>query len=259
MLDKSSIVRAADFDRFWLKGRALELCEPLNMHRKLWEYAIIAQVYRERIISGGKVLGFGVGLEPMVAWFAKHFASVLATDRPDTTADWTSTQQHAQSLEQLRRPTICKDWVFDLHVKFAPVDMNAIPEDLMRGEFDLTWSAGSFEHVGGIEQSLDFFCRQMACLKPGGLAVHTTEYNPDNTNPTLEAHNIVLFRRQELEELERRLARQGDTLWPLDLAFGNDKVDQHVDREPYGLPHLKMGFGPFVTTSVLLVARRGGL
>lgn len=254
----SCVVRARDFREPWLPERARELAHPLMVHRKLWEFCAIAQVCREHGVPGARALGFGVGLEPLAAWFASRGATVVATDRPDETLEWDDTNQHAVGLEHLRHPDVCPDAEFEARVSFRPVDMNEIPDELCRGEFDFTWSAGSFEHIGGIDRGLDFFCRQMACLKPGGLAVHTTEFNMFSYQPTMEQPNLVLFRVQELQVLAERLAAQGDRLWPLDLASGIEPDDLYIDSPPYRLPHLKLALGAFTTTSVLLVARKGG-
>lgn len=257
-LATSCVVRARDFREPWFPERARELAHPLLLHRKLWEFCVIAQVFRENLGPGARALGFGVGLEPLAAWLAAQGASVVATDRPDETLEWDHTNQHASGLDHLRHPAVCPEREFAERVSFRAVDMNEIPDDLCRGEFDFTWSAGSFEHVGGIDRGLDFFCRQMACLRPGGLAVHTTEFNMFSYEPTLEQPNLVLFRVQELQVLAERLAVQGDRLWPLDLASGTEPDDLYIDSPPYRLPHLKLALGAFTTTSVLLVARRGG-
>jgi hypothetical protein len=254
----SRVVRAREFREPWFAERASELGEPHKMHRKVWEFCTIAQVAHDLMPSNAKALGFGVGLEPLAAWLAARGATVVATDRPDTTAEWDNTNQHAVSLEHLRHPGVCPDAEFDERVRFLPLDMNEIPDDLCKGEFDFTWSAGSFEHIGGIDKSIDFYCRQMECLRPGGLSVHTTEFNMFSYKPTMDEHNLVMFRVQELQVLAERLAAQGDELWPMDLASGVEPADLYIDSAPYTLPHLKVAVGPFVTTSVLLVARRGG-
>ena len=95
MLNRSSIVRAIDFREPWFVDRTAELGEELKLHRKLWEFVVIAQVYRERIqyIQGfGKALGFGVGLEPLASWFAAQEAEVLATDYPIMRKEWKGQQ-----------------------------------------------------------------------------------------------------------------------------------------------------------------------
>ena len=59
-------------------------------------------------------------------------------------------------------------------MRFRAVDMNDIPPDL-RG-FDFTWSSCALEHLGTLRAGADFVVEQMTCLRPGGVAVHTTEY-----------------------------------------------------------------------------------
>ncbi len=253
MLETSTIVRARDFRTRWLHRRATELGEPWRMHRKLWEFAQIAQVYAERLVFGGRVLGFGVGREPLPAWFACRGADVVATDRPDAAPEWADTGQWARGLDDLRRPW-CPDAVFTNRVRFEPVDMNAIPFHLR--DFDLTWSCGSFEHIGGFDQSIEFFSRQMQCLCRGGLAVHTTEYAPQNDQPTLNAPTLVSFRLQELQRLIDRVTADGGEFFPLDVVPGDEPEDLRIDVEPYTPEHLSLRIGHCVTTSIVLIAQK---
>lgn len=241
-------VRASDFSTPWFWQRADELGHKVVFHRKIWEQCVITQVYRNIVFSNGIVLGFGVGREPLAAWFAKRGALVTATDSPNTNPAWTDTGQHATSIDDVG----CSGFK---GVTFRPVDMNNIPEDL-HGRFDFTWSSGSFEHLGSIEAGLSFFCNQMKCLKRGGIAVHTTEFNPI-FGDTLETKDLVLFRLRDIIELGERLMKQGDNLWPFDPSPGLYPEDLHVDKEPWGLPHLSIKVGDFTTTSIVLIARRG--
>ena len=57
---------------------------PSHMHRKNWEFVwIIAVLHRAGLLRTGKrALGFGVGNEPLPAFFAKVGMEVLATDAP---------------------------------------------------------------------------------------------------------------------------------------------------------------------------------
>ena len=257
----SSVVRARDFEAAWLRARAAEMREPFKVHRKLWEFALIAQAFEERVGRPGAVaVGFGVGHEPLPAWLAGRGASVVATDLPSDAEDrWTTSGQHAEGRDGLRFNEICSREQFDA-IEFRQVDMRAIPDDLLRGEADFTWSAGSFEHLGSIEAGLEFFCRAMRCLKPGGVAVHTTEYNyaAKRGGPTCNKADIVLFRAEDFEELARRLRAQGDELMPIDLALGDTQADRSVDAPPYrDEPHLRCRVGSWLTTSVALVALRG--
>src|ERR1700684_3063496 len=58
------------------------------LHRKMWEWLIIAAALRERgmLAAGRRGLGFGVGQEPLVALFAAEGCEVVATDQPPVDA-----------------------------------------------------------------------------------------------------------------------------------------------------------------------------
>ena len=133
---------AAEFAQPWYQARLKELNLAPKMHRKPWEFAAIAQAFRDRL-PGTKALGFAVGKEPIPAWLANLGVDVVATDRPDPGL-WI-TRQHSTGLDELRREGICDEEKFRQHVTFRPLDMRAIDEDLKQGQFDFTWSAGSFD------------------------------------------------------------------------------------------------------------------
>ena len=56
--------------------------QPMQMHRKVWEYCFIAQALRERdMLSPERSgLGFAVGQEPLTSLFASYGCKILATD-----------------------------------------------------------------------------------------------------------------------------------------------------------------------------------
>jgi len=248
-------VRASDFERPWFPARARELAGAFKYHRKLWEHCAIAQAYRDRIGQGGRCLGFGVGKEPVPAWLAAQGAQVVATDRPDPGV-WLE-RQHARNVEELRCEGICDEVSFRELVKYETADMNLIPERYHR-QFDFTWSSSCFEHLGSIEHGLRFFLEQMKCLKPGGIAAHTTEYQFAPTDHCYQSPDLSFFRVQDLIDLTRRIKAQGDRLWPMDLAAGTHPFDTHIDQQPFKIePHLNLALGPVQFTSVLLIATRG--
>jgi hypothetical protein len=259
MMDKHSrLVRAVDFQEEWLQERAYELDEPVRLHRKLWEFAVIVQIAQQQFNPlQCRVLGFGVGHEPLASWFAARGSQVLATDRPDKTKEWTATGQHALDREACFFPRIVTRSVFDEAVTFRPVDMTRIPQDLQTGTYDLLWSCGSLEHLGGFKAGIKFICEAMSCLRPGGFAVHTTEYQVDGPITPLEHKTLCLYRAPELVDLERSLQQQGDSLWPYDLQLGTTTADHTVAEMVDSMPHLQVKIGSWVTTSLLLVAQRG--
>jgi len=264
-------VRASDFRADWLSLASAQLHLPLTPpHRKLWEFAVILHVFRVLKASSPtlirpRVLGFGVGREPLPAWFVGHGCSVLATDKPeaDTLAGWKETGQHAAGHSQLGRLGYVSEEEFAAGCEYRAIDMADLPSDLWRGRFDLTYSCGSFEHIGGAHAGLLFFTRQMDVLRPGGIAVHTTEYeyDPDPGTLPLDTPDLSLYRDADIAMLSTALEAQGDLLLPLDAARGIEPEDLYIDHPPYepsAISHLNIELaGGRRTTSIALIAIRG--
>jgi hypothetical protein len=144
---------------------------------------------------------------------------------------------------------------FDRLVDFRVVDMNQIPSDLT-GQFDFCWSACALEHLGSIAQGLDFIERSVACLVPGGVAVHTTEFNCSSDEGTLDHASTVLFRQRDLQHLAKRLQANGHRM-AITFDLGDQPLDQHVDIAPYSADrHLKLQIQQWVTTSFGLIIHK---
>jgi FkbM family methyltransferase len=244
--------------RYWIGRLGL----PFQLRRKDWEFAFILQTLYERglLVTGVRGLGFAVGEEAIPALLASMGCEVVASDLDpgDARAQaWAETAQLATSLEKLRRPAICPEDDFARLVSYRHVDMNQIPSDLR--DFDFTWSSCSFEHCGSIELGLKFVESQMACLKPGGIAVHTTEFNLTSEDETIEEGVTVIFRRRDIDEMVCALEAAGHHVEPVSYVLGQTKDDQTVDIFPYtSIPHLKLLlFDRYVSTSVALIVRKG--
>jgi SAM-dependent methyltransferase len=256
-----ALCRQVDFSAPYFNFWTMRLGEGLRYHRKLWEFVFICQALWERglMSEGRRALGFGVGTEPLTALFASHGCEVLATDLSMGEAvdmGWTSTNQHAAGKEALRKPAICPDAMFDAHVAFEECDMNRIPDRYT--DFDFCWSACALEHLGSIEHGLAFIERSVACLKPGGWAIHTTEYNISSDEETVDDQYTVLFRKRDFEALAARLTAQGHTVYPINYDPGDEPVDQYIDVAPYRPePHLKIALAGFAATSIGLIIQRG--
>lgn len=257
----STVCRQEAFETGHFAYWSRRLGLPPSYHRKTWEYAFICQALWERgaIRPGAKGLGFGVGHEPLPAFFASEDCDILATDvaaDAATRLGWSDRDQHAASLATIRFEHLCPGPQFDRHVSFRVCDMNAIPDDL--GEFDFCWSACAFEHLGSIEQGLRFVERAMSCVKPGGWVVHTTEFNLSSSDETLDNMGTVLFRRHDMEALGERLAARGHRVAPFDFDPGLAPLDRYIDVPPYRTePHLKLAIEGFATTSIGLIIQRG--
>lgn len=231
-----------------------------RMHRKQWEFCYILQALktREMLVPGKRALGFGVGLEPLAAIFADRGVSVLATDlEPEGAheAGWVKTAQHARNKASLNDRNICDPAKFDELVDFRFMDMNAIDPDL-EGQFDFVWSACAFEHLGSIMHGLEFVLNSVKCLKPGGVAVHTTEFNCSSDGDTLDNASTVLFRKRDFLLLERRLKLIGAEM-EFNFNLGQQPLDLHVDTPPYSVDeHLKLQIMRWSVTSFGLIIRK---
>ncbi|GIL40947.1 methyltransferase domain-containing protein [Roseiterribacter gracilis] len=260
VFEQSVLCRQEHFETGYFSYWAAQMAHLPVYHRKLWEFVFIAQALHERglLRSDSRGLGFGVGKEPLTALFAARGCRILATDADATQAahnGWVRSQQHAAELDGLRWPQICDDARFDNQVAFAPFDMNDTPGEF-RG-YDFCWSACALEHLGSIENGLAFIRRSLDCLRPGGVAVHTTEFNLHHDERTIDNAATVLFRRRDLERLFAELQEDGHVCAPLDLREGHRPVERFIDLPPFrSHPHLKLALEGFPTTSIGLIVQR---
>ena len=260
----STICRQRDFDERYFRDWVRRFAQPLRYHRGLWEWVFVAEMLRRggALVPGSRGVGFGVGREPLPAVFASFGCAVVATDLAEREAaekGWAGGVQYAGRLDLLRNGAICPEDRFGRLVQFRAVDMKDIPADL--AGFDFCWSCCALEHLGSIEAGLGFIERSLTVLRPGGIAVHTTEYNVLSDRATLRKGPTVLFRRRDLASLQDRLAQAGHGPAPLDLAPGDLVLDNFVDLPPYqpNEPHLLLEFQGYTTTSVGLVVRKSAL
>lgn len=262
----------ADMESDWVAHWCGQLLTPVLYHRKLWELAYVLQAIHDagHMRAGAKGLGFGCGEEPIPSYLASHGVTVTVTDLEAAEAQaagWARTNQHAASLDQAFQPRMIDRTDFDRLVDLRFVDMNAIPADLTG--YDFCWSICAFEHLGSIEQGLAFVENSLATLRPGGLAVHTTEFNIDPSAPTIDHWPSVLFKREHFTALAERLWAKGHNVAPLDFDIGDKPMDRFIDLPPWGhdLPpelskwhgtgeHLKVGVDGFISTCFGLIIHK---
>lgn len=257
---RSELCKAKDFRQNWYLHWCRVLGEEPNYHRKQWEYVYILQALMERgcLEPGKRGMGFAVGTEPLPSVFASLGVDVLATDiEPDRGAamGWTNSNQLCTGLQSLYKCNIVEEETFYKRVEYLPVDMNHIPAELRN--FDFNWSSCSFEHLGTIEQGIRFLRNQLRTLKPGGWAVHTTEYNISSNHETQDNDPTVVFRYRDIEALASLLREEGHMVEELDYSLGALPEDFAVDFLPHEQKiHLKLQLGAFVVTSIGLIIRK---
>jgi hypothetical protein len=257
---RSSTCKQADFHSRAYHDWCAEINVSPRFHRKQWEFYYIGRALTERglLTLGKRGLGFGVGKEPLAAVFARAGCELLLTDMALDEAKeqgWATTNQHATNVGDLNIRNLCPQEKFLAQVRFETADMNHIPDDFR--DFDFCWSSCALEHLGSIDLGLSFITRSLDCLKPGGIAVHTTEFNVCSNDATLDNASTVLFRRRDLDRLQSQLAAAGHTMEPLVFDFGNEPLDAYIDMPPYKTnKHLKLALAEWVTTSVGIIVRK---
>ncbi|MBO1064033.1 class I SAM-dependent methyltransferase [Dolichospermum flos-aquae UHCC 0037] len=147
---------------------------------------------------------------------------------------WMETDQHTDMLEQVFYPDIVNQDTFKENVSLKYVDMNDIPDEL-HNKYDFCWSVCALEHLGSINKGLDFIENSLKVLKPGGIAVHTTEYNYTNEPETIDNWPTVIFQNRHFEEIAKRLKNQGYQVAELDFNVGNKPLDRFIDIPPYSV------------------------
>lgn len=256
----SALCKELDFHQPWYLRWAEEIKETPRLHRKLWEFVYITQALYERglLTNGKKALGFAVGTEPLPALFAKYGVQVTATDIDPELGEqkgWTNQDQLCYGVDTLNTKGICPQEDFAKLVSYRPVDMNNIPDDLK--DYDFTWSACAFEHLGSIEHGLSFVKNQMKTLKPGGWAIHTSEYNISSNEETFETEGVVVFRQKDYRRVAEELRAEGHFVEELDFSLGWLPTDYYVDLPPFkDSPHLRLQLGKFVSSSFCLIIRK---
>jgi len=261
-----------DIESDWAAHWCAELKIPVVYHRKIWELVYILQAMFENghLKPGSRALGFGCGEEPIPSYLASLGMQVTITDlepKRAQLAGWADTNQHAASLVQAFKPYLVPIDAFEKLVNLQYVDMNDIPHTL--NGYDLCWSVCALEHLGSIENGLTFIEASLATLRPGGLAVHTTEFNINPEGPTIDNWVTVLFQQKHIRALADRLRGNGHYVAELNFDLGKKVMDRFVDIPPFhhDMPteiqewvgeqyHLKVGFDGFVTTCIGIIVRK---
>ncbi len=241
----------------------MEMRQEPRLHRKQWEYVFILQVLysNNMLTSGRKGLGFGVGKEPLPAITVSRGCSLVVSNLDRDLAfreGWIQSNQYADELSDLNYRGICDLEEFKRKVVYHSIDMNSIPSQFMQHEYDFVWSSCALDHLGSIDHGVDFILNSLRCLKIGGVAVHTTEYNVTSNWDTIDHSHTVLFRRRDIESLQKAVRDMGCRM-SFNPNIGTGTYDICYDSPPFvPAPHIKLKLGNYVSTSVGLVIENAG-
>ncbi|MGJ7494379.1 class I SAM-dependent methyltransferase [Variovorax sp. RT4R15] len=243
-------------------GKVWDGMEGKWLHRKLWEWCAVAQALEERgMLEPRRTgIGFAVGQEPLPSLFAKRGVDLVASDFHGDGAEptWATTGQLGQSLDAIHWPGVLSAAEFGARATYQNIDMRNLSA-LPRSAFDFSWSSCSFEHLGSLDAGLQFLVDSLECLKPGGIAVHTTEFNISSNDTTVEEGSSVIYRRKDIESFEMRLRNLSCAIEALNFDAGSEQHDIAYDYPPYythGRQHLKLQLDGYISTSLLLIIRK---
>src|SRR6516165_8317918 len=105
--------------------------------------------------------------------------------------------------------------------------MSDIPSDL--DGVEVWWGCCALEHLGSLDAGIRFVERSLDTLRPGGWAVHTTEFNISSDAATVERGSTVLYRKCYLKRLIENLQNYGTQIALLDLIARRQILDGFVD------------------------------
>jgi len=101
----------------------------------------------------------------------------------------------------------CKPAVFDENVSVRVASWRRIPEDLVN--FDFLWSARANEILFTVAATAKFVQDAMACLRPGGFAVHTFSYDLAPGGRSTPSTERVLLQQGDVERIALLLVSRG--------------------------------------------------
>jgi hypothetical protein len=250
----------------WAAHWSQEMQMPVTYQRKCWELCYVSQVlYNEgKLQQGARGLGFACADEPLPSLFAKYGVRVLATDFEPGRAEGQAWRNGGLNpFAKLRRTEICRDEARLASIETRHIDLRKIPPDL-HGQFDFCWSIGVVEHLGSIENGLQFVENSILTLKPGGISIHITEFNVHDED-TVDNWPTVFFQKRHFLDLAERLKQRGLIVYEFDFDTGKGILDGFVDLPPFfdanhplqnAHAHLKLSIDGFVCTSFGLVVKK---
>jgi len=149
----------------------------------------------------------GLGFEPSPS----GVPAALATLGTRIVAGFPTRPGHPLNPAQLKRDLSgrapCDKTVFEQNVTVRVASWRRIPEDMVN--FDFLWSARANERLYSVAAVVRFVEDAMACLRPGGLAVHTFSYDLSPGGRATPSTERVLLQQGDIERISLLLVSRG--------------------------------------------------
>ncbi len=247
-----------DWENLEIKGALVELQDPdfqKYINRKYWEWAmgLIAMRRLGKLNEKSTAIGVGAGKEPFIFYLANKINHVYATDLYEG-REWKEAP-----ADFPENPNKYVPFPYREHA-LTVARMNGTKLEFPSDNFDIAFSFSSIEHFGGKHHSgaLQSLREMERVLKPGGIAVITTEYILNNkthyeffNKQTIYSDLIDRVEMKLVEPLDLRVTTGTlDTVMEIfDAIKWNDKDDDYKKTHPTILLRLY----DILFTSVMLV------
>ena len=235
-------------------------------HRKAWEFAIGVLALEEAGLlddpDGSMGLSVGAGHEAVLYYLTTRCRWLIATDLYGV-GDFAHGEAGAMMLTD---PDLFAPYPYRRR-RLTTVHMDALDLRFEDKTFDYLVSFGSIEHFGGHESAARALSEAGRVLRPGGVAVITTEMAIDGGGD-LSLSGLELFSPETLLEMVEREPLL-DWFGPVELTppdpDGAPLIDLHgeVERVEAGdqtYPHIRLSVrgpdGPRAFSSVSLALTR---
>jgi SAM-dependent methyltransferase len=166
----------ADFDDRDLRARIHEIVPglqaPADLHRKYWEYAMLALFLEDvgQLDDETDVLSVGAGHEEVLYWLCNNVRRVVATD---IYGEGDFADREADTV-MLTDPSAFAPYPYrEDRLEVRKVDARAL--EFEDATFDVVFSLSSIEHFGGPRDIARASSEIGRILKPGGYAFIVTE------------------------------------------------------------------------------------
>jgi hypothetical protein len=110
----------------------------------------------------------------------------------------------------------CSAAAFEANVSARVASWRRIPADLVN--FDFLWSARANEILFSVAATAKFVEQAMACLRPGGLAVHTFSYDLTPSGRKTPSTERILLQQGDIERIALLLVSRGHEVAQFKIA-----------------------------------------
>eukprot|EP00037_Helgoeca_nana_P007904 m.71121 g.71121 ORF g.71121 m.71121 type:complete len:284 (-) comp18603_c0_seq2:17-868(-) len=264
------MVTHREFSSEWFTKSMAAMGRQNENHRKQWELAYVLHVVTAKRLcqKGKRGLVFAVGKEILPQIFASLGCDIVATDiavddNPNVAAGWIAGNQHAASLSALYTKGYKGVTWEDMQrrVSFRPENMLRFSPWLQAERFDFVWSLCAIEHVGSIAGGQSTVLQSLDLLKPGGVAIHTVEFNLASNTLTKLRSDESVWRMQDVDTMRLAAINKGFVVPTRSWGAGHTHLDRTPDvcqdtgQRYRGLPggHVKLECDDLIKTSYAMV------